>query len=144
VGRISLGELLASAGVAAVISGIVALVVARWQASATIEAAQATIQAARVTTDAEVARQCRDALRRTVEALQIVGTTEVEWAVRQEQAGKALAGLIEVVAILGQPVRTTHFDQLIDALNARTEEGLVLANRLWPRVQIQIITVLAD
>lgn len=115
---ISLEELLASAGVAAVISGAVSLIVARWQANATVQAAQAAVQAAQVAIDADLARQCREALRRTAVALQIAGTSEVEWAVRQERVGEALAGLIEIVAILGRAVRTAHFDQLIDALNA--------------------------
>ena len=125
------------------ISGVVSLFVARAQAKATVEAAQATVTAARVTADADLARQCRKAFRRAVQSLQIAGDDAVPWTVRQEQVGRALAGLFEVGAILGPAIRTNDFELLIDALNARTEEGLAQANLLWPRVQQEIVALLA-
>ena len=151
MGGISAEEVFASAVVAAVISGAVSLLVARWQARATVEAGRAAVEAARVAAAEERrkaadvrARETREAIRRAAVALQIAGTMEVDWAVRQEQAGTAIGGLIEVVAILGDPVRTPHFNRLVDGLNARTEAGLEEAARIWPRVQLDIVAALED
>lgn len=144
MGAVSAEEILASAVVAAVISSVVSLVVARWQANATVAAAQVSAQVERDKASDEEKRQCRAALVRVVEAWQIAGMEQAEWSVRQEQAGKALGGLFEVATILGARVQTPEFNELIDALSTRSEEGLQRAGALWPRVQVVIVAVLAD
>lgn len=82
------------------------------------------------------------ALVRAVEGWHIAALEDADWAVRQENAGKARGGLIEVSTILGERVRTTEFEELLELLAARNEDDLARATTLWPRVQQAIITAL--
>ena len=143
MGAISLEEVLGSAGVAVVVSGVVSLLVARSTAKATVEAAQVTAREERAKAADEERRQCRAALVRAVEGWHIAALEDADWSVRQENAGKARGGLIEVATILGRRVRTPEFEQLIESLAARNEDDLRRAADFWPPVQQAIVTVLS-
>jgi hypothetical protein len=133
---------LASAVVAAVIAGIVSLVVGRWTSRATAAAARVAAREGRAKAADEERRQCRAALVRATEGWHIAALEDADWRVRQENAGKARGGLIEVASILGERVRTSQFEQFLSFLAAREETDLERAAELWPRVQETIIGAL--
>jgi len=134
--------LLTSAVVAALISGLVSVLVARSTAQATVKAAQVAARGERAKAGDEERHHCRAALRAAVEGWHTAALRDADWRARQEGAGRARAALIEVSAILGQPVRTTEFDQLVELLAADSEEDIETARVLWPLVQQTIVTTL--
>ena len=139
---LSVDALVGSAVVAAVISGIVSLLVARSTAQATVEAARVAAREERAKAADEERRQVRAALVRAVEGWHLAALRDADWAVRQESAGKARGALVEVAALLGLPVRTAEFEELILLLAARTEDDLSRAEKLWGRVEETIVDTL--
>ena len=124
------------------ISSVVALFVGRSAAKATVEAARIAADAERAKAADEDKRQARAALMRALEGWDIAILDDADWRVRQENAGRARRGLIELVAIFGVRVKTPDFDELLERLSARDESDLQRARELWPTVQQAILRVL--
>lgn len=142
MGDLSVEVLLGSAVVAALISGLVSVFVARKTAQATVDAAQVAAREGRARAADEERRLGRDALVRAVEGWHMAALEDADWPVRQESAGKARAALIEIATILGDDVRTQDFDRMLQLLEAKDEEDLTIAAGVWPAVQQTIMTTI--
>lgn len=142
MGLISIETVLGSAVVAALISGVVSLRVARSTAEATVKAARVAAREGRARAADEERRLGRDALVRAVEGWHMAALEDADWSVRQESAGKARAALIETATILGSEVRTEDLDRMLKLLEARNEEDLRAAADIWPAVQQTIMAAI--
>jgi hypothetical protein len=154
--------ILSSAAVAAIVGAVVSWLVARVNKDATIAAAerQATAAVEVAEINAAVARErlahdrqqlaqqgdgtglsdadqkaSREAFLKAVKAWRLAAVTDAEWGVRDHRAGEARSYLIEARMIIGSPVSTPELEELLRALDARTEDGLARAAQLWPLVE---------
>lgn len=138
----TLAEILGSAGIAALTSGVVAVLVARLTANATVRSAQisAGVEQDKLGHEQKqfaVSRQdlARDDLLRAVDLMGKVALQESRVDLRQQAAGEARQALIKVDLILGGSTRQSDLEELLRLLNGQTEQELDRAVAFWPKVE---------
>jgi hypothetical protein len=139
---VTLAEILGSAGIAALTSGVVAVVVASLTANATVKTARisAGVEQSKLgheQTQFAVSRQdlAQDDLLRAVDLMKKVGLEQSRLDLRQQAAGEARQALIKVDLILGGSTQQRDLEELLHLLDGQSEEELDRAVACWPNVE---------